>query len=248
MYGDTWRWDGANWNEIVTTNAPVGRVAMDAAYDQLRQRVVITSGNPGPTGSISEFDSITNDWVIRPLDPGIFKVTRYFAAYVPALRKMFKVSGQALNATRPPTNTYEYQSDFVAGFGISGAGCPGSLGVPTQVLNSLPWTNRSFSISAAGASSTEQVWILAGLDNTSWNGVSLPLNTTPIGVPGCTLYVAPILQIPLGVGPGAAPFTLPIPNDPAFAGVPFYTQMLLIDTVTGSVGSTALGTGVFGVL
>ena len=105
--GDTWKWDGVNWTEIVTVNQPAGVVAIDAAYDLQRQRIVIASGNPGPTALNSEFDSLTNDWVVLPLDPGIFKCTRYFMAYIAATGKTYKVSGQALNSAAPADKTYE---------------------------------------------------------------------------------------------------------------------------------------------
>ena len=94
---DTWTWNGADWTEIITSTLPASQVANDAAYDELRQRVVLASGNGSggsPTALISEFDSISNDWVQRPLDPGIYKCSRYFAAYVPALGVTLKASGQ----------------------------------------------------------------------------------------------------------------------------------------------------------
>ncbi|MCA9320846.1 MAG: hypothetical protein KDB53_08935, partial [Planctomycetes bacterium] len=32
IYADTWKWDGLAWSQIMTTNSPAGRVAIDAAY------------------------------------------------------------------------------------------------------------------------------------------------------------------------------------------------------------------------
>ncbi len=88
FYGDTWQWNGSSWTQILTANQPAGKVAIDAAYDLQRQKLVIASGNPGPTGSNSEFDSVTNEWTVLPLDPGIYKCTRYFMAYIQATGKV----------------------------------------------------------------------------------------------------------------------------------------------------------------
>ena len=246
MLGDTWRWDGASWTQIATTVSPAGKVAIDAAYDQSRQRIVIAGGNPGPTGSISEFDSVTNDWVIRPLDPGIYKVTRYFMAYVPSMGKTFKVSGQALNATTPPDLTYEFQSDFVATYTMSGTACAGVAGVPTLVATT-PWLDRTFSVTVANVAATEAVTMLSGVDTTSWMGVPLPWDLSAAGYPGCTLYVSPFFITDLGIGTGGA-FSFAFPNDPSIYGLQFFNQAILVDTATGAAAFTGLGTGTLGVL
>ncbi|MGE3171960.1 MAG: hypothetical protein AB7O97_04990 [Planctomycetota bacterium] len=67
------------------------------------------------------------------------------------------------------------------------------------------------------------LWV--GADTAAFGGLPLPLALLPFGAPGCSLYVAPILQlaVPLdSAGRGALP--LPIPNDPALQGASFHGQ------------------------
>jgi hypothetical protein len=246
MRSDTWRWNGAAWTQITTTNTPAGMVAIDAAYDQIRQRIVIAGGNPGPTGIISEFDARTNDWVRRPLDPGIYKVTRYFMAYVPALAKTFKVSGQALNSSTPPQYTYEFQSDYIASFTESGTGCAGAAGTPQLSVTGKPWLETTTTVAVTGVGASEALFVMLGLDNTNWQGNPLPMNAAPLGAPQCTLYLAPQEFSFRGIGPGAAPLDIPLGNYPALLGMPFFVQAVVIGT--GGIGASRLGTGIIGIL
>jgi hypothetical protein len=237
MRSDTWRWDGFDWTQIVTTNTPRGKVAIDAAYDQIRQRIVIASGNPGPTGNISEFDSLTNDWVIRPLDPGIYKVSRYFMAYVPALGKTYKVSGQALNASRPPQYTYEYQSDYIASFSTQGTACPGSAGTPTLSCDGLPWLGETFEV-VVSPTGTAPVLMLLSLSDTSWSGIPLPLGLGFLGAHGCSLYVGLEFSYSLTSAGGEARWSVPVPAIAYAAGASFHNQAMVYDTGANNLGWT----------
>ena len=45
LYNDTWEWDGSNWMQIQTQNAPpVGIFGGSIAYDSVRQKVVFFGG------------------------------------------------------------------------------------------------------------------------------------------------------------------------------------------------------------
>jgi len=246
---DTWQWVGGAWVQIPTTNTPDAQVANDAAYDQIRKRVVLTGGNGtggSPVGTTSEFDSATNDWISRPIDPGIFKTSRYFAAYIPTVGKTFKVSGQALNAATPPQNTYEYQTDFVASYGFSQAGCPGLLGVPSLAVDQAPWLGTTMTLSVSNVSPQELVLFILGFSDTTWNGRPLPLDMTSFGAAGCNLYTDPDTTF-FGLGP-AATYPLALPNNPIFLGTTFFNQAAVVDTVSGSIGATGKGIGVTGAL
>jgi len=222
---DTWTWNGSDWTEIITTTLPASQVANDAAYDELRQRVVLASGNGSggsPTALISEFDSITNDWVQRPLDPGIYKVSRYFAAYVPALGVTLKASGQILNAAAPATQTYQFQSDVVADAAAYGTGCSGPGGALTLTSNSRPWADRTWSgtCNNLGANS---------LALTVWgtNQASTPLQPLlPLAGASCLLLNdATILDGPAVPNAGSVDVSLAVPADPALSGYVLNVQV-----------------------
>ncbi|MBK8977443.1 MAG: hypothetical protein IPM29_16145 [Planctomycetes bacterium] len=234
---DTWRWDGSQWLQIVTANYPNGQVANDAAYDAIRQRVVLAGGNGiggSPTGTIAEFDSLTNDWVVRPLDAGIYKVSRYFAAFVPALGKTFKASGQALNATRPPTETYAYQTDVAAAFVPLAGGCATSAGIPMLRSPRLPWLGRTFSLEVANTPATAVTLIAIGASTTA-----IPLSLLGLGAPGCVITVQPILGVPAppATGTGLPTLDLPMPTDTALAGIVLLTQAIVVDGANGGVSN-----------
>ncbi|MFK7741787.1 MAG: kelch repeat-containing protein [Planctomycetota bacterium] len=237
---DTWQWSGADWSLIPTTQVPSGQVANDAAYDELRQRVVLAGGNGTggqPTGIISEFDSITNDWVLRPTDPGIFKVSRYFAGYISSLGKTYKVSGQALNPLAPNTNTYEFQSDVVAATTSYGSSCTGPGGALTLAADNLPWTERTFSATCTNLGTGS---LALGVFGTSMQ--STPLSPLlPQAGAGCLLLNdAAVLTGPSVVTTGEATVTLPIPADPMLAGL--NVQVQVAELVFTGAGWTGLHT------
>lgn len=242
---DTWRWDGAAWTEIVTANAPAGQVANDAAYDMIRKRVVLACGNGtggSPTGLISEFDSRTNDWLTRPLDSGIYKVTRYFAAYIAATGKTYKVSGQALNAARPPQPTYEFQSDVIASFTSGSAGCASSAGVPALAVDDLPWLGESLAMNVSNTPAGASTVIAIGVLTTS-----IPLSV--IGAPaGCVLTVDPmvVLSAPISGSTGLPSLSLLIPNDPVLVGAVLHNQAIVFDG--GAISASNRGDALFGQL
>jgi hypothetical protein len=84
---------------------------------------------------------------------------------------------------------------------------------------------------------------LVGLSGTDFNGLPLPFALDMFGAPGCSLQVAPFLQIPsvLTRAP-AGPRTegraeLPIPRDNNLSGLPLFAQWMVF-----SPGSNLLGT------
>lgn len=222
---DTWTWNGSDWTEIITATPPATQVANDATYDQLRQRVVLASGNGtggSPSAVISEFDSIANDWVQRPLDTGIYKVSRYFAAYIPSLGKTFKASGQALNGTTPGTNTYEFQSDVVASATAYGTGCSGPGGALTLTSDSLPWTERTWSATCTNLGAGSFAIAAWGI-----NQAALPLQSVlPIAGAGCLLLNdASLVSGPFVPVAGSTTVQLPIPANLTLSGAVLNLQV-----------------------
>lgn len=243
---DTWIWDGSAWTQVPTTTRPNGQVANDAAYDLIRQRIVLTGGNGTggqPVGTTAEFDSRTNEWINRPLDSGIYKTSRSFAAFVPALGKTYKVSGQALNATRPATETYEYQSDVIAMFAQVGSGCTTSLGVPELASPTRPWLGTALDLTVSNTSATSSTVIAFGLTTTS-----ISLAAVGIGAANCVLTADPmvLLNAPRSASTGLASASLPIPLDNALVGGVVHTQAIVLEGAVGAVSNR--GDATFGAL
>jgi hypothetical protein len=241
---DTWTWDGRSWTQVPTSTRPNAQVANDAAYDLIRQRIVLTGGNGTggqPVGTTAEFDSLTNEWINRPLDSGIYKTSRYFAAFVPALGKTFKVSGQALNASQPATQTYEFQSDVIASFAANGSGCATSSGVPELSTASRPWLGRSLDLQVANTPASASTLIALGLTTTS-----ISLGAVGIGAANCVLTADPmvLLTAPRSTITGLASASLPIPLDNSLVGGVLHSQAVVLDAGVGAVsnrGDATLG-------
>lgn len=119
-----------------------------------------------------------------------------------------------------------------AGYGYIGAGCAGTLGVPSNVATSQPiigttstWTfgNLPFGIGV----------LILGASRVP--GLDLAI----IGMPGCPLFASPDVTLTL-VGAGtSASFPFPIPNNPTFLGIQLYTQALSLD-----LGLNPMGLGI----
>ncbi|MCR9243571.1 MAG: hypothetical protein NXI31_00960 [bacterium] len=235
---DVHSWDGAEWTLIPTTTDPQGVVANSATYDEARQRLVMPSGNGGTPANqfngVSEFDSLTNDWVIRP---GLGYFSRFFLAYVPALGKTIKVSGQG---NLVPTSTYDYQSVVPAAAPAAGSGCGGML----LDSDTLPWTGRSWSLTGSGFASGALGAMIFGFGTQS-----TPLSTfTPAAGAGCDLLVTTdsvLLLFPAG---GQANYAFQIPNDPTFAGLGLNGQMLSLETSGSSITSLTSTNAIAGVI
>lgn len=84
---------------------------------------------------------------------------------------------------------------------------------------------------------------LVGLSGSDFNGIRLPFALDIFGAPGCSLQVAPFLQIPsvLNRAP-AGPRTegraeLPIPRDNNLSGLPLFAQWMVFSPGTNLLGT-----------
>lgn len=232
---DTWRWTGTDWVQIPTTTQPAAVVANDATYDPIRKRLVLAGGNPikggSPTGSISEFDSIRNDWIIRPsnstFDPVLGRVSRFFMAYVPALGKVYKISGQVPYSGASPTTTVSYQSDPVANFKLATTGCNTSAGLASLTAPALPWLGRSLVMEVHNAPAGSSTLFVAGVLPTS-----IGLGPLKLGDASCVLTVDPLFTgtMPISSSTGRPTFTVPIPGYAwLVGGPPMMCQAVIYD-------------------
>jgi hypothetical protein len=214
---DVWRFVGLNWVQINTTNAAAAVVANDATYDSIRKRIVLVGGNGinggSPTGEISEFDCLTNKWVIRrgklAPDPVIGRISRFFMAYIPAMGKIYKISGQVPFGGASATTTCEYQTDSMATAKVGTVGCVGSAGTPRLHAKELGWLGRSLVMEIENTPTTSTV--VMGL---SFQPMTVPLSMLGLGSSSCVLTVNPQFIVGMGRNVSGNPeISIPVPND-----------------------------------
>lgn len=278
---DVWTWNGVNWSLIsncdVLTNPtgagttwPGSANANQAVYDPLRKRVVVQGGQGitvaanttyvygpsyggSPTNYTSEFDCLTNTWVLyanpttgaTPFnnnDPQIGRVSRYYGGFIPATGKVYKVCGQnaAASASKPAFNVYQYQATPVASTAPYGATCSGPGGPLALTADNAPWTERTFQATATGFGPLSLGFAIVSLGQVL-PGLPLPLVPVPGPGVGCELGVAS-LDITAGLIPiaGTAQFFLSLPSaqvDPTLPGLDFYLQIAELDFSAGWVGT-----------
>ncbi|MCB9869978.1 MAG: hypothetical protein H6837_08985 [Planctomycetes bacterium] len=242
---DVWRFVGLNWVQIATTTSPAATVANDAAYDEIRRRIVLTGGNSiagvQPTGEISEFDCVDNAWVIRrgptAPDPVIGRISRYFTAFVPALGKIYKISGQVPNGGASPTTTCEYQTDALSTATAGSVGCVGSAGTPELVAPDLAWLGRTMVLEVRNTPATSST--LLGF---SFTTSSIPLSLLGLGPASCVLTLNPLLVFGAPKNTNGNPeLSIAIPNDPnALSAPPLLVQGLVSTGPNAAIVSNRL--------
>ncbi|MFQ5505036.1 MAG: hypothetical protein ACE5F1_09610 [Planctomycetota bacterium] len=71
---------------------------------------------------------------------------------------------------------------------------------------------------------------ILGASNTRLGGINLPLDLTPFGLPGCSIYSSTELLFPVATNSnGSAQLELPVPPDKALAAAKFYGQWMTMD-------------------
>lgn len=278
---DVWTWNGSTWTMIsncdVLTNPtgtgttwPGNVNANQAIYDPLRQRVVMQGGqgitvaantlyvygpNYGgsPSNYTSEFDCLTNQWVLYSTgtgttpfansDPQIGRISRYFGGFVATTGKVYKICGQnaAGSSSKPIYNVYQYQANPVANTVSYGTSCAGVGGPMVLTADNAPWTGRTFSATSTGFGP-----LSLGLGVIGASPIAIPMIAVlPVGVLGCDALANPDLLVALLPVAGSAQITFPLPNTPALGGLPLYFQAAelgfdLLGNITSLSGSNGL--------
>lgn len=118
-----------------------------------------------------------------------------------------------------------------------GAGCAGSLGVPTlqSVLGALPALGGTLQVHVDHVPNGFAVMI-SGLSNTQSGAVSLPFDLSVLGMNGCQLYAEQLLLAGVPATGTAATWSLVIPALPTLAGQVFYNQAAVFDPTANAFG------------
>lgn len=235
---------GTTWPASVNGN--------QAVYDPLRQRIVLQGGNGitvasnaiyvygpsyggSPSNYTSEFDCLTNTWSIygspttgttpfNNTDAAIGRVSRYYAAFLPATGKVYKACGQdpTKSGSRPTYNVYAYQAAVIANATSYGAGCSGPGGALGLASNGRPWTSRTWTGTCSNLGPTSLALAVWGAGQQQ-----LPLAALlPIAGPGCNLLnSADALLGPVVPTGGSAAVSLALPDSAALSGVGLNVQV-----------------------
>ncbi|MCU0867312.1 MAG: hypothetical protein MUC36_26310 [Planctomycetes bacterium] len=106
-----------------------------------------------------------------------------------------------------------------------GTGCAGSAGPVTLAAESLPWTGATFRTVASGFPANSIGLLAAGVSTTN-----VPLVTLlPQGLPGCALFVQPIVLQTMLPNGSTATSALSLPDSMAFAGFVMHQQMVVVE-------------------
>jgi hypothetical protein len=218
---DTWEWDGATWTQRFPANSPPGRIDHEMAYDPLR-RVCVTYSGFGAAADTWEWDG--TNWAQRMTTTAPGSRYAYGFCYDWKLHRVLLLGGYQGGQRN---DTWTCGEGIPASYVTSGAGCQGPNGVPaiaaatgSQPLLGETFTARCLNLSAAGLAAG-----ILGASNTLWGSVPLPLELSPIGMPGCRLYVSFDFVFGLVNNNGAATWSVPIPNLVPFVAAKFHQQV-----------------------
>jgi hypothetical protein len=129
---------------------------------------------------------------------------------------------------------------YHAGYAFYGAGCAGSLGVPSLTLPGNPRPVMSLLFQLALGNLPLDVGIVTmGFSRTSSGPFTLPLDLGSFGLPGCSLLADPAATTFVAGTGGQALWSVLIPNDSLFMGMPFYNQGFALDPGINATGVTA---------
>lgn len=124
---------------------------------------------------------------------------------------------------------------------LHGRGCQGNLGTPPRLSADLPALGLTHNLALQDLPKSQPGIVFFGLSDKVLGGIPLPLDLTPLMMPGCFLVQDFFLTLGYAASSqGAAGVAIPFPNDPRLAGLPFYTQAFQI--APGANGQNALMT------
>jgi hypothetical protein len=208
-------WDGSVWHQQAVALAN----ALQLTSDPWHARVLGVADN----GLLFEWRGATFQGLpaTGPTGPG----TTRALAYDLTLGRLLRLADVAPVASSV-TSFHELPA---ATFAVFGSGCPGPVGTPAlaAITGSTPRIGGQFQLQLTGIpnGSSNLAFGLLGTTATAWNGTPLPLALGPLGAPGCALFVAPEVDVPLS--PTLLPFAvwpMPIPANLGLIGLDLYVQ------------------------
>lgn len=244
---DTWEWDGTDWTEITTTQAPPRRLRHGMVWDAARDRIVLLGGHDAVGSLADTWERSGSVWILR--SPGTVPPARrtHGMAFDTNRERVVVFGGQRVAGFTG--ETWEYSTSAPASYTPFGVGCPRSAGVPAlrTVQGSRPWIAEPFRLEVTPIPDSNAAIGLIGVSSVAWGTLTLPLDLGVIGAPGCSIYTSVELSLQLIGAAGVAPWTLPIPNLATLVGQSLFMQAIVIDPavqagfVVSDAGQAILG-------
>ncbi|MCB9882579.1 MAG: hypothetical protein H6834_12385 [Planctomycetes bacterium] len=171
--------------------------------------------------SVWEFDRMGN--LLSTTDLSSFGVTNTQGLHYDPVSSTLSVVDNSLSTT------FVFSLSFCTGRTIpAGSGCAGGGNAPlTLTTSGCPDRGASITLTlTTDATNTLPGYFVLGLSDAIWlGGIVLPLDLTPFGAPGCSVYASQ--ETLIGAIPntgGQVVLTLPIPQDPVLANRTAYWQ------------------------
>ncbi len=235
----TWEYNGTNWIAVpVSGPQPPARTLAAMVWDAMRGGCVLHGGS-GVSGDLDDTWSFDGThWT--QLHGATTPPTRAFG-FAFDLARSVGVALLGPNSSGNSANTYEYDGAQVLAYGN---GCPGSNGVPLLSASAGPRLGLSFQLTMTNlVPGIPIAAIVTGFSATTYNGVPLPADATPIGMPGCSVLAALDIIDLTSASLGTATHTVVVPNSTAYVGLPVFQQGASLDPGLNAFGA-ALSNGV----
>jgi hypothetical protein len=247
LLGDTWEYDGLDWQEITPIASPSPRFRAASCFDTTRKRIVIYGGYGDDALLTETWEYAGSNWLQVSVGAGSPLTTEAYAAFDSQRSKFVTFGGVG---TEFGNQTWEFTGANTGIFGMFGEACETSAGICEATAQTTPRVGQNLVLDWTNLPpATATVLLAQGFSNTQWNGIPLPLELSLIGLVGCYLHVAPELFTgePV-VTPGVLTTTTAIPNDPSLVNMPFYSQLIVPDTaaVNGVGGTSRAARSIFG--
>lgn len=239
---DLWAWDGGagTWTPLMPAGVlPAPRSTHRVAFDGARARMVLFGGFTGVWSNDTwEWDGIA--WQQRSPAGAPSGRGYYGFEYDRARGRCVLFGGDV--GTGPVASAFVYEPMTAARALEFGLGCPSRPTPPalrTQA-GTRPWLGTTITLVASQLASASPAAALAfGASDGTWLGTALPLDLTPVGMPGCALLVAPDLLMPAPVQSGLAAWTLALPGVPSLLGASAFAQGFAVESGANPLGVVA---------
>lgn len=259
---DTWTWDGTDWTALTPANLPP--TAGPMTFDPQRGQLVLAT-----PGELWTYDSAANDWALASSAPGLHPRVLTHDARRRRLVLMDRFVGtwewiggqwQQRQPRAPGAGgAYDDSTGAIVTFGAGGpweygptrsaqatafgSGCAGSQGTPQLRSDHGPWLGETWELGLAAQASPGPAFGCIGFDDQQWNGMPLPLDLRPFGMPGCNALIDIARADPLS-GPS---WVLAIPPLSSLLGCSVFAQALVIDPSANAAGAV-VSNGVVGLV
>lgn len=231
--GDTWTWNGTTWTQLLPAHAPSPRANAAMAADLVRGRIVLHAGYDGQDLT-DTFEWNGSDWtpVATPVQPGV-PVFPALATGPTGLHVVLFGGEDAGGVAQAATWWY----GRFAGTRAFGAGCGSPPLALAAAPASAPVLGQAFRSEMTPVPAGAVAFQTLGVSNSTWNGLPLPIDLTPLQMPGCWLHHdAVLLFLPCTLAGGTATHALMVPSQPSLAGFEVYLQGCVFAPGSNPVG------------